>query len=66
MAARIAKGEVIAFLDDDASVDPEWLEQLERVFLRDPRIGLAGGAILNMACGRNDLVWRFMETVEKI
>jgi hypothetical protein len=66
MAARIAKGEVIAFLDDDASVDPEWLEQLERVFLRDPQIGLAGGAILNMACGRNDLVWRFMEAVEKI
>ena len=66
MAVRIAKGEVIAFLDDDASVDPEWLEQLEKVFLRDPRIGLVGGAILNMACGRNDRVWKFMEVVEKI
>jgi hypothetical protein len=66
VAARIAKGEVIAFLDDDASVDPDWLEHLERVFLRDPRIGLAGGAILNMECGRNDRVWMFMEAVEKI
>ena len=66
MAARAAKGEVIAFLDDDASVDPEWLEHLERAFLRDPKIGLAGGAILNMECGRNDRIWKFMEAVEKI
>ena len=66
IAARVAKGEVIAFLDDDAFVDPNWLEHLERVFLRDPRIGLACGAILNMECGRNDRVWRFMEAVEKI
>ena len=66
IAARIAKGDVIAFLDDDASVDPEWLAHLERVFLRDPRIGLAGGAILNMECGRSDRVWKFMKAVEKI
>ena len=66
MAARAAKGDVIAFLDDDATVDPEWLEHIERVFLRDPQIGMAGGAILNMQCGRNDSIWKFMEAVEKI
>jgi hypothetical protein len=65
-AARAAQGEIIAFVDDDATVEPEWLEGLERVFLRDPQVGLAAGSILNMACGRKDLVWNFMETVEKI
>jgi len=66
MAVRLAQGEVIAFLDDDASVDPEWLRHIERVFLRDPRIGRVSGAVLNMKCGRHDRIWRFMEAVEKI
>jgi GT2 family glycosyltransferase len=66
MAARAATGEIIAFVDDDACVAPDWLEHLERVFLRDSQIGLAGGSILNMRCGREDWIWKFMETVEKI
>ncbi len=65
-AAQAATGEIIAFLDDDACVAPDWLERLERVFLRDPQIGLAAGATLNMKCGRADRIWRFMEAVEKI
>jgi predicted nucleotidyltransferase len=66
MAARAAQGEIIAFVDDDACVTPDWLEHLERVFLRDPQIGLASGVSLNMQCGREDRVWKFMEAVEKI
>ncbi len=66
VAVRAAAGDIIAFLDDDATVDPGWLDRLERAFLRDPEIGLAGGAILNMDCGRSDSVWRFMQAVEKI
>jgi hypothetical protein len=66
VAARVAQGEIIAFVDDDAAVTPHWLENLERVFLRDPHIGLAAGSILNMKCGRKDMVWKFMEAVEKI
>jgi hypothetical protein len=66
VAAQTAQGEIIAFVDDDASVTPDWLERLERVFLRDPRAGLAAGSVLNMKCGRKDWVWKFMEVVEKI
>lgn len=65
-AVKAARGEIIAFLDDDATVAPDWLERIERVFLRDPEAGLASGAVLNMPCGRKDLVWKFMESVEKI
>jgi hypothetical protein len=65
-AVRAARGEMIAFVDDDATVAPDWLERLERVFLRDPRVGLAAGAVLNMDCGRKDWIWKFMESVEKV
>lgn len=65
-AAQAANGEIIAFVDDDATVEPGWLEHLEREFLRDPRIGLASGSIMNMECGRNDIIWKFMRAVEKI
>ena len=51
LAVSAAKGEIIAFVDDDICVDPDWLERLERVFLRDPKIGIASGAILNLKCG---------------
>jgi hypothetical protein len=66
MAARAAQGEIIAFIDDDACVTAGWLEHLERAFLRDPHIGLASGTILNMQCGREDRISKFMEVVERI
>ena len=66
MAVRESRGEIVAFIDDDASVEPGWLEMLERVFLRDPQIGLASGSILNMQCGRTDKISKFMEAVEKL
>ena len=66
MAARAAQGEIIAFIDDDACVTPDWLERLERVFLRDKQIGLASGSTSNMKCGRKDRLWKFMEVVEKL
>ena len=65
-AVREARGEIIAFVDDDATVEPDWLDRLERVFLRDPRVGLASGAIMNMNCGRKDWIWQFMQTAEKL
>jgi hypothetical protein len=66
LAVRSSKSEIIAFVDDDACLTPDWLDRIERTFLRDPRIGLAAGSTLNMDCGRRDLIWKFMETVEKI
>jgi glycosyltransferase involved in cell wall biosynthesis len=42
--ARLAKAPVIAFLDDDAVADPEWLGQLLEVY-RDKNVLGAGGYI---------------------
>ena len=41
---RIARGDVIAFLDDDAVADDEWLEQLIRPYA-DPSVMAVGGTI---------------------
>jgi GT2 family glycosyltransferase len=40
-----ARGDVVAFLDDDAVAEPEWLERLAP-FYRDPRVVGVGGAIV--------------------
>jgi GT2 family glycosyltransferase len=42
-AAEIAQGQFLAFLDDDASAEPDWLETLLRPF-RDPAVIAVGGA----------------------
>jgi cellulose synthase/poly-beta-1,6-N-acetylglucosamine synthase-like glycosyltransferase len=44
-AAEIASGEVLAFLDDDAVADADWLERLI-VPYDDPRVAAVGGAPL--------------------
>ncbi len=66
MAARAAKGDLIVFIDDDACVSPDWLDLVERAFLRDSRIGLVSGAVLNLRCGRRDSIWKFMQVMEKL
>jgi GT2 family glycosyltransferase len=43
--AECARGELIAFLDDDAVADPDWLAELERAF-DDPSVLGAGGMIV--------------------
>lgn len=40
----IARGDVVAFLDDDAVPEPDWLDRLVPVF-DDPTVGGAGGFI---------------------
>ncbi|WP_236794535.1 glycosyltransferase [Amycolatopsis sp. GM8] len=42
-AIELAKGDVLAFLDDDAVPEPDWLEQLLDGY-RDPRVLAVGGA----------------------
>ena len=44
-AAEIARGEVLAFLDDDAAATVDWLEQLIAPF-SDPHVAAVGGAPL--------------------
>lgn len=63
---RIARGEVITFIDDDATVEPEWLTLIENAFLRDPRIGMVGGSIHNMKSDRKDLVYRYFDLVGRM
>ncbi len=35
-----ARGQIVAYVDDDATVFADWLEKIERVFQSDSRIGL--------------------------
>ena len=42
---REARGEVLAFMDDDVTVDPMWLQNLTAPLLRGPWVGV-GGAVL--------------------
>ncbi|MFD7765438.1 glycosyltransferase [Streptomyces sp. NPDC059787] len=42
----VARGEVIAFTDDDVVADPRWLTELTAPFAADPRLGCATGLIL--------------------
>lgn len=42
MGAQIAKGDILAFTDDDAYPDPAWLKEAVRLF-DDPAVGAVGG-----------------------
>src|SRR6516165_4888936 len=42
LGAREARGEILAFLDDDVLLFPSWLEALDDAF-NDPQVVLAGG-----------------------
>lgn len=44
--ARAARGEILAYLDDDAFVEPGWLEGLVRCFERYPADLVAGRVVL--------------------
>ena len=48
-AVELATGEIIAFTDDDAACTPEWLESVERSFLRADNVGLVGGWVEHWA-----------------
>ena len=41
----LARGELIAFVDDDAAVDPDWARRIAAPF-EDPTVGCVGGACL--------------------
>jgi O-antigen biosynthesis protein len=42
----VARGEIIAFLDDDDEADPYWLTAIARGFGRDERVGCVTGSVL--------------------
>ncbi len=43
IALEAAKGEIIAFTDDDAAPHPDWLERIEAHFFADECVGSVGG-----------------------
>lgn len=43
---RVARGNVLAFTDDDCEPAPNWLEVLARAFQRDPEVGVVSGSLL--------------------
>ncbi|MDX1584155.1 MAG: glycosyltransferase family A protein, partial [Thermoanaerobaculia bacterium] len=42
-AAAAARGEILAFIDDDAIAAPDWIERGARLLESDPSIRLVGG-----------------------
>ena len=44
-AVREARGEILAFTDDDVDVDPWWVQGLVAGFTRSPRVGCVTGMI---------------------
>jgi GT2 family glycosyltransferase len=44
-ALSVATGDVLAFLDDDVTVEPDWLEVV-RATMADPEIALMGGRVV--------------------
>lgn len=45
--ARLARGRLLAFTDDDCQPEPRWLESLNRVTTAEPDGTLVGGRVLN-------------------
>ncbi len=45
-ALRECKAEILAFIDDDAIPDPNWLRAIRRAFAEQPALGAIGGRVL--------------------
>ncbi len=53
---RIARGDIVAFLDDDAVADDTWLEELAHAYA-DPNVVGAGGVARPRWVGRDAPLW---------
>jgi O-antigen biosynthesis protein len=52
-----ARGDILAFTDDDAVVDAEWLRWIVEPFLRDARVGVVTGLVLPARLDTPDQRW---------
>ncbi|MGD1858331.1 MAG: glycosyltransferase [Leptolyngbyaceae cyanobacterium] len=43
--AQLAKGDILAYLDDDAEASPQWLASLLEVYENNDKIAIAGGKV---------------------
>jgi GT2 family glycosyltransferase len=53
----VARGDVVAFLDDDAMADGDWLEQLSTTYEQDPSVVGVGGAVTPQWAGGQRPRW---------
>ena len=44
-ACEQAAGDILAFIDDDATAEPDWIEKIHRVF-NDPTVSCVGGPVI--------------------
>jgi GT2 family glycosyltransferase len=55
---RAARGEILAFTDDDVVVERGWLTELVAPFHEDPRVGCVTGAILSAEYRTREQLWQ--------
>jgi glycosyltransferase involved in cell wall biosynthesis len=55
LGARAARGELVAYIDDDAIAEPQWLDALVAEF-QDPRVGAVAGRTRYMKAAGEPLV----------
>ncbi|HWL42380.1 MAG TPA: glycosyltransferase family 2 protein [Ilumatobacter sp.] len=41
-----ARGDILAFTDDDCEVAPDWVERLQQIFAEHPDVGVVGGEVV--------------------
>ena len=60
IGVQSSRGDIIAFVDDDAVADTAWLAGIETVFTENSDVGIVGGAIHTLTDKhRRDLVYRY-------
>jgi hypothetical protein len=52
-----SSGEFVAFTDDDAVVDPDWLRALGARFVTEPEVGVIGGLVLPLELDTEPQLW---------
>ncbi len=59
-AVMEAKGDIIAFTDDDVHVEPDWVERIRSLFARNPEVGVMTGLVLPLEL-QTEAQWWFEE-----
>lgn len=55
--AKIAKGDLLFFLDDDNIVDKKILSEISLAFKKNPGLGLVAPMAVHMRPGKNNVIW---------
>jgi len=61
-----ARGEIIFFIDDDCTADPEWINEIIEMYEKHPEIDGAGGRIFSDPTQPKNFIIRYMEALKLI